>query len=133
MKKLPNPISNDVPQINLVLDSGTRGQKIKTLRPDTNRTDPLAGFTWELSKALLLPNGLDDSLFHLVTLAAAGGLTAAIVFQFANLVVFVALGAVLLSLSFSTVAACRAFPPVTIHAAVKVCAVAAGALLTLAL
>lgn len=133
MQKLPNPSSNDVPQINLVLDSGTRGQKIKTLRPDTNRTDPLAGFTWGLSKALLLPSGLEDSLFHLVTLAAAGGFTVALVVEFPGPLVFIALGSVGLSLICAVVAACKAFPPVTIHAAVKFLALTAGALLTVAL
>ena len=133
MSKLPNPKSADIPQINLVLDSGTRGQKLKTLRPDTNRDDPMAGFVNECGKALLLPSGLDDCLFHLASLVALGGFLASLAVEFPTAEVRIFLGLVTCSAVGSAVAAGKAFPPIWIHASLKLLALAGGALLTLLL
>lgn len=130
-QKLPNPQATDPTEVTLVLDSGKSGQRIGRVKTDTNRPDPLAGFTWELSKALLLPNGLEDSIFQLVTLTSAGAFTVSILKAVPNPALEFAVGLVFCAIAAVVMVAARQFPAIAPHASVKVLACLLGGLIAL--
>lgn len=130
MAKLQNPNANDTPQIQLVLDGPHGSQKLKQVRPDTNRLDPIAGFVSAAHDALMLPPGFDTAVLHLFSLGCLGAFTASAVSLLPTMAL-ICLGGVVIAASAFTIAAVRVAPSLAIPAALKVMVLTLGALLTL--
>jgi hypothetical protein len=130
-QKLPNPQPTDRAEVTLVLDSGKHGQSLGQVRTDPNRHDPLAGFTVELCKSLMLPPGLPDVMFQAATLASAGAFAVSILKAIPIPALQLAAAFIALVCYAVVIVLANQFPSVGPHAAVKSGLLALGGLIAL--
>jgi hypothetical protein len=71
-EKLNSQKSVDVPNVNLILDSGLTGQKVKTVTTDTNRNDPAVAPSQSAHKFLMFPPTVKGFFFQGFSLFAGG-------------------------------------------------------------
>jgi hypothetical protein len=95
--KLGNPKANDTPQINLVVDGGLKGTSVKSISPDTNRDDPIAGAALGSLSLLMFPRSLRNTLFQSFVIVCAGIFTRSLLVAVLHPIVWVVTGLVLLT------------------------------------
>lgn len=129
MTKLTNPRALDTPQINLVLDGGIKGTKLKTVSPDTNRDDPIAGATLGALQPLMFSKSLKNLLFEAFTLTCAGFFVQSMLVAVVHPMVWVTTGLLLLMSMAYILVSMLNHPQCSLSAIAKIILFTAGLLL----
>jgi hypothetical protein len=127
--KLGNPKAQDTPQINLVLDGGIKGTKVKTVSPDTNRDDPIAGAALGSLTLLMFPKSLKNLGFECFVITSAGLFVQSMLVAIAHPIVWITSGLLLLMAMLYIMTAMLNHPQCTLSGLSKLVLFTVGVLL----
>lgn len=130
MKTTPNPKASDVPEVNLILDAGIKGQKSRTISLDTNRMDPVGGSALGALSLLMFPKSARCLWFECFTLTSAGLFVRSVLLAIPHPFVWVTTGLILLAGMLYVLSAIFNHPQCQMSALSKLVLFATGFLLS---